>query len=214
MSSPQIQYSGPRLSEGLDPEVRRHLQLIYQKLGNHTQAFQLLTEKAASAQSSTSGSTSGTPATGILTVPHGGTGNSSVQVDAVVIGNGASPFQAAPPVMAGYLLTDNGPGVVPSFQSLFSVVNVDSGPFTAAARDVVLCDTTLGGFTVTLPLAADNVAEPILVKKISSDVNVVTVGTMSGDVIDGSATQTLALQYSALTVIAADSGAWNIFAQI
>ena len=38
-TKPQIQYSGPTVSDKVDFEVRRHLQLMYQKLTNHTQAF-------------------------------------------------------------------------------------------------------------------------------------------------------------------------------
>ena len=35
-----IQYSGPSIDADVPWEIRRHLQLIYQKLGNHAQAFQ------------------------------------------------------------------------------------------------------------------------------------------------------------------------------
>ena len=41
MSTPQIQYSGPAISPEVPWETRRHLQIIYQKLANHTQAFAL-----------------------------------------------------------------------------------------------------------------------------------------------------------------------------
>ena len=41
MSTPSIVYAGPTISPEVPFEVRRHLQLIYQKLGNHTQAFAL-----------------------------------------------------------------------------------------------------------------------------------------------------------------------------
>lgn len=40
-TTPPIQYSGPIISADVPWETRRHLQLIYQKLGNHTQAFSL-----------------------------------------------------------------------------------------------------------------------------------------------------------------------------
>lgn len=40
-TTPPIQYSGPVISSEVPFETRRHLQLIYQKLGNHTQAFSL-----------------------------------------------------------------------------------------------------------------------------------------------------------------------------
>lgn len=41
MSTPPIQYSGPAVSPEVPWETRRHLQLLYQKMANHTQAFSL-----------------------------------------------------------------------------------------------------------------------------------------------------------------------------
>jgi hypothetical protein len=48
MTTP-IQYSGPHISSEVPWETRVHLQQLYQKLGNHTQAFSLLAQKAGSA---------------------------------------------------------------------------------------------------------------------------------------------------------------------
>lgn len=45
MSTPQIQYSGPSIAPDVDWEVRRHLQILYQKIGNHVQGISLLTQK-------------------------------------------------------------------------------------------------------------------------------------------------------------------------
>ena len=42
MSQPPIITAGPSIEGDVPPNVRRHLQLIYQKLGNHTQAFSIL----------------------------------------------------------------------------------------------------------------------------------------------------------------------------
>jgi hypothetical protein len=47
MSTPEIQYSGPHVSESVPWDTRRHLQLLYQKLGNHTQAFALIQKQVA-----------------------------------------------------------------------------------------------------------------------------------------------------------------------
>lgn len=46
-TSPPIQYSGPAISSEVPWETRRHLQLLYQKLGNHTQAFQHVANQIA-----------------------------------------------------------------------------------------------------------------------------------------------------------------------
>src|SRR5271156_344072 len=50
MSGPPIQYSGPPIDPSVHAPVTQHLQLLYQKLGNHTQAFSLLAQKIAAIQ--------------------------------------------------------------------------------------------------------------------------------------------------------------------
>ena len=62
-TAPPIQYSGPVISPSVDWETRRHLQLIYQKLGNHTQAFSLQQQAIAKIKGG-----------GTTTVIEGGTG--------------------------------------------------------------------------------------------------------------------------------------------
>lgn len=51
-----------------------------------------------------------------VTVAHGGTGDVTLTAHAVLLGEGTAPIAFAAPVHAGYVLTDNGPGVDPSFQ--------------------------------------------------------------------------------------------------
>ena len=54
MTTPAIAYTGPAVESSVPFEVRRHLQLIYQKLGNHTQAFALQQSKINAIKSGTS----------------------------------------------------------------------------------------------------------------------------------------------------------------
>jgi hypothetical protein len=49
-TTPPIQYSGPAISPEVPWTTRQHLQLIYQKLGNHTQAMSLLQSNIAKVQ--------------------------------------------------------------------------------------------------------------------------------------------------------------------
>ena len=63
-TTPPIQYSGPVISPSVEWETRRHLQLIYQKLGNHTQAFSLQQQQIATL----------TPGSSTTTVVEGGSG--------------------------------------------------------------------------------------------------------------------------------------------
>lgn len=46
-TTPTIQYSGPAIDPEMPWEIRRHIQLLYQKLGNHTQAFQQVASQIA-----------------------------------------------------------------------------------------------------------------------------------------------------------------------
>lgn len=120
---PQIRYSGPTIAQDVPWEIRRHLQLIYQKLGNHTQAFALLPKTSKQSQ---------TPAIGGTTSVHsGGTGSQNLPQNAVIIGNGQAPVMSVSPVHGNDVLTDNGPGNTPSFQSplIYDAVTDGMGSF-------------------------------------------------------------------------------------
>ena len=67
MSTPPIQYSAPTVAPDVDWEVRRHLQLIYQKLGNHVQAMSLLTARVNAIK--TNSTTTSTAPSGGASVP-------------------------------------------------------------------------------------------------------------------------------------------------
>lgn len=57
MSTPAILYAGPKISPEVPWETRRHLQLLYQKLGNHTQAFSLVQSQIATLKAGSSSTT-------------------------------------------------------------------------------------------------------------------------------------------------------------
>jgi len=48
---------------------------------------------------------------------------------------------------------------------------------------VIMCDTTAGAMTITLPPAAEHIGEQIAVYITSSDANVVTVAATTGDIL-------------------------------
>ncbi len=58
--------------------------------------------------------------TGILAVSFGGTGTSTFTANGVLVGNGASAVKIATANTAGYVLTDNGTGAIPTFQPLIA----------------------------------------------------------------------------------------------
>lgn len=87
---------------------------------------------------------------------------------------------------------------------------VKTSAYVAVAGDMVLADTSGGGFTITLPLSASNKNLSIRVKKISSDSNTVTIGRTTADLIDGQPTQIFNRQYTAVEFIADGGVNWLI----
>lgn len=61
------------------------------------------------------------------------------------------------------------------------------------------CDTSGGGFTITLPNATGATGRLVVVKKISSDANILTIATTGGQTIDGATTKGLNVQNSSLS---------------
>lgn len=68
-------------------------------------------------------------------------------------------------------------------------VRIKTANYTAVANDVVFCDTSAGGFSVTIPLASANVGAVIIVKKTSLDGNVLGIGRTGSDLIEDNTSQ-------------------------
>lgn len=80
--------------------------------------------------------------------------------------------------------------------------------YTAAVGDMVLANTSGGGFTVTLPSAAASTNRSVRVKKTSADANTIVVA--SADNIDGAASQSWTSQYTEIEVISDGSTWWIV----
>ena len=93
--------------------------------------------------------------------------------------------------------------------SVFSPT-IQTSAYAAEAQDLVLCNTSGGGFTVTLPLSASNKGATIIIKKISSDTNLLTVATSGSDVIDGHANELIAFSKTSMSIIADGISIWEI----
>ena len=89
------------------------------------------------------------------------------------------------------------------------VVTVTTTYTVAADVFYVRADATAGIFTVTLPTALNNQGRPVLVKKIDSSVNAVTVSGTGSDTIEGG-TVSLATQWSRTHLISNGNAAWEI----
>lgn len=79
--------------------------------------------------------------------------------------------------------------------------------------DLLLCDTTSAGFTVTLPPADLHRGRRFTVKKVSSDGNTLTLDGDGSELIDGVATKTWTAQYGSRTVYCDGTG-WHVVASV
>jgi hypothetical protein len=109
---------------------------------------------------------------------------------------------------AGYAwrLAWNGREVVAS--PPFSPTPVKTSAYTAKVEELVLCDPTGGGFTVTLPDAAKCKGQPVTVKNASSSTNTITIAGAGMDEVDGASSVTITTARGVVTVVS-DGSAWH-----
>lgn len=82
--------------------------------------------------------------------------------------------------------------------------------YTATSTDeVLLCDTSGGAWTLTLPAAASNTGKVYVIKKTTSDTNALTIDGNSSETIDGTTTKLLFAQYESVTIIC-DGSNWHV----
>ena len=77
----------------------------------------------------------------------------------------------------------------------------------------LLCDTTSASLTVTLPTAVSMLNRRLFFKKISPDVNTVTIDPVSAELVDGSATYVITGDNDAIEVIS-DGTEWHVITGI
>jgi hypothetical protein len=94
-----------------------------------------------------------------------------------------------------------------------TTTSVKTTTYSAAAGDLIPADATSAGFTVTLPTAPADKTK-VLIKKIDSSANVVTIATGGSDVFNktgGATTATLSLQNQAISVqYTASTSIWYV----
>jgi hypothetical protein len=128
--------------------------------------------------------------------------------------SGAALAAARGEVVLGGLFTPSGLTLdgpvgftIRNIQDAFPVKTVTSAYTVTAFDEVIMADASSAAFQVTLPTAVGRTRR-ITVKRINATNNV-TVGTTSGQTIDGSATaQTLSTQWSSITVVPTPTGNW------
>lgn len=89
------------------------------------------------------------------------------------------------------------------------IVSVSAAYTIADNVFYVRADVTSAGFTVTLPLALGRDGRQILVKKIDSSGNTLTVGVSGSDTIQGSATVTTTTQWASWLFISNGNATWE-----
>lgn len=77
------------------------------------------------------------------------------------------------------------------------------------AHRTILCDSSGGTFTVTLPAAANSKYQIYEIKKTDTSGVAVLIDGNAAETIDGDATKSLNLQYESLT-IQSDGSNWHI----
>lgn len=75
--------------------------------------------------------------------------------------------------------------------------------------NVILCDTSGGGYSVNLPAAASADKKVLHIKKTTQDFNVLVINPNGAELIDGATTTTINTKGEALTIVCDGTG-WNI----
>ena len=134
------------------------------------------------------------PAITVLPESKGGTNQSTYTTGDLLYASAANTLSKLPIGSANKVLTVI--AGVPSWQTPSAAVaalavTTKTANYTAATTDdVILCDTSSGGFTITLPTAVGNSGKLFYIKKISTTNNV-TIDTTSSQTIDGNLTMVI-----------------------
>ena len=91
-----------------------------------------------------------------------------------------------------------------------NIVTVSSN-YSANPGDFVECDTSSAGFTVTLPLSVLNAKATIVIKKVSSDTNTLTIACSGSDSLDGNASSSVTIPETAVGSVADGITSWRIY---
>lgn len=180
-----------------------------------TGAFTTLT--ASSTATLNTLSSSGATITGgsVNSTPVGATTASTgafttLSASGAVSGAGFSNYLAAPPAIGGTTPAAVTSSALTSTGSLAASVKTITASGSAAATDyVVKCSATSAAVTYTLPAASASTRRIIVVQKIDSSTNAVTVAVTGGDLINGASSQAISSQWGAVT-LQSDGTTWTV----
>lgn len=109
----------------------------------------------------------------------------------------------------GILANGNSTGCAPIGLTSYTV-RIKTNDYTAVANDAVFVNTSGGGHTITLPAAASNSGAIIVVKKISTDANNLTIARTGSDLIDSATSQATTLPNMSYTFVSDGVSNWWI----
>lgn len=89
------------------------------------------------------------------------------------------------------------------------MTDTKTAAYSAKIGELVLCNPTGGGFTVTLPTAVSNNGLFVVVKNNSASTNTITVDGEGSETIDGSANATITTARGRMWVVSNGAG-WVI----
>jgi uncharacterized protein involved in propanediol utilization len=81
------------------------------------------------------------------------------------------------------------------------ITDVQIAAYTASIGEMVRCNPTAGGFTVTMPTALYNEGRMVAVKNSSSSTNTITIDGKDSETIDGAANTTIITGYGSVTLV-------------
>lgn len=108
-----------------------------------------------------------------------------------------------------YVLETDGSGVSSWVSKTVLSTTSKTTTYTATSSDdIILCSTSGGAWTLTLPAAASNTGKVYKIIKTTSDVNALTIDGNSSETIAGVATTKLIGQYDSIQIIS-DGSNWQ-----
>lgn len=152
---------------------------------------------------------------GTVPVSKGGTGQTNLTANNVILGNGTSAVQFVAPGTTGNVLTSNGTTWTSAVLPAGGLTYVyKTSNYTTQDKEGVLADTAGGAFTVTLPSTPSTGAQVVVADAGGSwGTNNLTVGR-NGSTISGVA-QDLVCDISGVSVqLVYDGTTWEVYAQV
>lgn len=150
---------------------------------------------------------------GVLPVGSGGTGDSTLTANNLLVGAGTGSVTFIAPGTSGNVLTSNGTtwsSAAPTPANMWGApsctVTISASATVATSTCVLLVNASGGAVTVTLPAAA-SALQAVSIKKIDASANTVTITPPTGT-LDGAANYVETLQNDAALITSDSTNYW------